>query len=321
MFERILVPLDGSPESEAILPHLPRLIRGADSEILLLRSENPLAVENPGAVVEMVLAGAKEYLLEVKERLFQGVRSRILDRLGSPLLSILRVALEERATLIAMATHGRTGVKRFFLGSVAEQVIRKSPLPVYALYPAWSYDLVPEVRLEDLPYRTILLPVNGVERWEPSARAATEWARRFGSKILLLPLWSPSGESPGGPGAGEWNFDRAKRELEGISAWLCESGVNYETLVFEGDPIEKILRVCPDHHVDLIVMTSERRWRVSRTLGRGLEERVLRETRRPVLAVNPAARIGEREEDPAKGNLVKAGAPSGRVDLPHRTAF
>jgi nucleotide-binding universal stress UspA family protein len=321
MFDRILVPLDGSPESEAILPHLPRLIRGADSEILLVRSEHPLAVENPGAVVEMVLAGAKEYLLEIQAKLPQGVRSRILECLGTPAPSILRVADEERATLIAMATHGRTGVRRLFLGSVAEQVIRKSPLPVYALHPAWSYELIPEGRLEERSFRTILLPLDGLERWESSAQAAQQWAGRFGSRILLLPLWSPFGEGSGRPSSGEGNLDMAKRELVEVSAWLAGSGADSRSVILEGEPVDKILQACADYPVDLIVMTPDRRWLVSRSLGRGLEERVLREAKRPVLAVNPASAVGARGDDPSQGRLVKTPLESGQAGGPPASPF
>jgi len=286
MFERILVPLDGSSISETILPHLGRLSRAGKTEVVLVRSENPLAIDVYGAIVDVVLAGAREYLLAVQERVFRGVRSRVIERLGGPLQTILRVADEDQVTLMAMATRGRRGVQRLFLGSVAEQVIRRSPVPVYALHPSWSYELAPPGRIEDLPFRKILLPLYGAGRWGPSAWAAAEWGKRFGAQILLLPLQVPSWNGSGRRRTATVDMETAKRELGEVMAWMSQAGVDSAPLFEEGDPVERILRVCPSRQVDLVVMPTDSQAGASRKTSLGVEERVLRETTVPILAVN-----------------------------------
>ncbi len=140
MYERILVPLDGSALSETILPFVERIAGPLDSEVILLTVVNL----NLGASVATAPAGIipPEDLLvrkmktlaglsPIKERLeAKGLRVRTLVTVGDPAEEIRRVALLEGADLIAMSTHGRGGLERLMFGSVAEQVIRRAGIPV-----------------------------------------------------------------------------------------------------------------------------------------------------------------------------------------------
>jgi nucleotide-binding universal stress UspA family protein len=139
MIERIVVPLDGSLTAEAILPQVRRMLYRNDSEVILVRAVNPPMVENAIVLAEAELAAAREYILGQMERLEKaGVRAKFVVRIGSPVGVILDVVEEHRATLIALATHGATGLKRLLFGSVAEGLIRKSPVPVLLMRPFWS---------------------------------------------------------------------------------------------------------------------------------------------------------------------------------------
>src|SRR6185369_11448258 len=100
------------------------------------------------------------YLQSLASRLTnEGYPSRGVVRHGSAAEAILKVAAEERATLIALATHGRTGVGRLVLGSVAEKVLQSSPLPVLLARTLPSE--LPQGRLEALPLRNLLVPLDG----------------------------------------------------------------------------------------------------------------------------------------------------------------
>jgi nucleotide-binding universal stress UspA family protein len=147
---RILVPLDGSAIAEAILEHAVGLARlDADSELILLDLVQPIAsaVWIPDAALAAPVAGgdvtrrqeerAREYLNGLSRRLeASGVRVRARVQVATAIaLAILEVARDERADIIALATHGRSGIRRLTLGSVADKVVRGSAVPVLLFRP------------------------------------------------------------------------------------------------------------------------------------------------------------------------------------------
>jgi nucleotide-binding universal stress UspA family protein len=135
----MLVPLDGSVSAEAILPFAEQVAGPLDAEVVLLRVLEPPSpielVASAGVVTPDTFTlreiDAKRYLSEIERRLSKkGLRVRTRVTLGSPVEEILAAARSTSADLIAMATHGRSGVARVLLGSVAESVLRAAPLPV-----------------------------------------------------------------------------------------------------------------------------------------------------------------------------------------------
>jgi len=138
MFKRILVPLDGSEVAESILPYVENLATTHQSKVVLLRVA--LAHTLPGqdevkAEVEVVRE-AEDYLKGVEERLKKegfDVESHV--RYGRDAEEIVDFCHEPDIDAVAMFTHGRTGVGRWLLGSVAEKVVRHCPLPVVLFRP------------------------------------------------------------------------------------------------------------------------------------------------------------------------------------------
>ncbi len=135
MFKKILVALDGSPTAEQILPRLETL-RNGGCEIHLLRvavSRSIAGADAAKAQLE-VLREAEEYLSHVEEKLHeQGLHVESHIRFGHPAEEILDHCQHWHYDLIAMTTHGRSGVSRLLMGSVAENVIRKSAVPVLVI--------------------------------------------------------------------------------------------------------------------------------------------------------------------------------------------
>jgi nucleotide-binding universal stress UspA family protein len=132
-WRRIIVPLDGSPAAEAVLGDLERIAPGTGATLHLMNvAEAALAA--PGvkySYAEVTAPDLKPYLREVADRLrAKGLNVETETRTGSPAADIVGRAVESGAGLIAMTTHGRTGLSRVIMGSVAEQIIRTAPCPV-----------------------------------------------------------------------------------------------------------------------------------------------------------------------------------------------
>ncbi len=142
---RILVPLDGSPLAEAALPGIVALAKRHGAEIVLLRVAHAAALPGPNLVEAQVtvVQEAEAYLAEVVRRLAaEGVSASSAVRYGGTPEEILDDIRVRHPDLVAMSTHGRTGLTHLLLGSVAEQVLRASSVPVL-LFPARALRAAP----------------------------------------------------------------------------------------------------------------------------------------------------------------------------------
>jgi len=133
MFKKILVPLDGSKLAEGILPRVEWLAKIHDGEVTLLRVA--LAHVFPGADPVQhqvdVVREAEEYLAKIEANLKSvGVRVNSVVRYGQDAQEIVDHAKDRGFDLIAMSTHGRTGVTQWVLGSVANKVIHAATVPI-----------------------------------------------------------------------------------------------------------------------------------------------------------------------------------------------
>jgi nucleotide-binding universal stress UspA family protein len=125
---RILVPLDGSETSAAILPAASALARVYGSEVVLLHALEVVLGSLDFPIFEAV-DEAQRMLARMARRVESvPVRTRVVQ--GAAAMVIFGVAIQENADLIAMTTHGRTGLSRLALGSVAEEIARASPCPL-----------------------------------------------------------------------------------------------------------------------------------------------------------------------------------------------
>jgi nucleotide-binding universal stress UspA family protein len=133
-YEKILVPLDGSECAENILPAVEKLATDFKANISLLRVVyvHTFPGVDPTEAEVKVVREAEEYLHGLEERLkAKGFKVDSHVRYGDDAEEILDHAAQKDISLIAMSTHGRSGVKRFLLGSVAEKLLRYSPKPIF----------------------------------------------------------------------------------------------------------------------------------------------------------------------------------------------
>lgn len=144
MYQKILIPLDGSSIAEQALPHAIELAQKFDSEIHLVQ----VIVQYSGAITpyeldykmtetfrEATVREAHEYLHRIEEQFrvknIRPVITKVIE--GMVAESILEYAAHHGIQLIVMATHGRSGIGRWVFGSVAEKVLRASDCPVFLI--------------------------------------------------------------------------------------------------------------------------------------------------------------------------------------------
>ena len=143
MSKKILVPLDGSKFAEAILPHVQTLAKKEGAEIVLLTIPAIPSVEfiarNPGltrnAIEETEVKTGKYLEAKITNLKKGGSKVKGMLREGPISETILQVADEVQADMIAMSTHSRTGINRWLMGSVADEVVHNAHVPVILVHP------------------------------------------------------------------------------------------------------------------------------------------------------------------------------------------
>ena len=147
MYQRILLTLDGSEMAEQAIPHAVNFAKAGNAQINVLcvvspatasfsyRGEPPIETENEPSlaqqVIETELVRAQDYVNEQVHALKEaGLTAEGVSVLGHPAEAILSYAYEQKADLIVMATHGRSGLGRWAFGSVADRVLRAADVPM-----------------------------------------------------------------------------------------------------------------------------------------------------------------------------------------------
>ncbi|MCE5282931.1 MAG: universal stress protein [Deltaproteobacteria bacterium] len=146
MYQKVLVPLDGSDLAECALSHLKSLVKdGSVGEVTLMnivKIDIPWAEMKSGnfdinALREPLFAASKKYLADVADRLnAQGIKVKTESvEANRPAEKINEYAQENRMDFVILATHGHTGFKKLMLGSVASGVLNQSHVPVLLIRP------------------------------------------------------------------------------------------------------------------------------------------------------------------------------------------
>jgi nucleotide-binding universal stress UspA family protein len=186
MFKRILIPLDGSKRAEEALPMGAYLARMTGASLLLVKVIAPellytgLYPTVPGYVAEQVhttsLTDAETYLkhvIRISKLEDISVSTEVI--IGIPDATIVQVAGEHQADLIVMRSQGQTGVARWFFGSVAQYVLRHSPVPVLVMRDGCSPLMLQPAQSFHVP--RVLVPLDGSLQAEEALEPAAEMAR------------------------------------------------------------------------------------------------------------------------------------------------
>jgi nucleotide-binding universal stress UspA family protein len=141
MYQKVLVPLDGSELAECVLPHVKAIAAGCGiREVVLLKVVEPLPTGTALGVEEAAqkigVKAAEDYLATIQAKLNKeglAVKTQVLT--GRAAETITDFAQHNKVDLIALATHGRSGISRWVFGSVADRIVRSSSAPVLLIRP------------------------------------------------------------------------------------------------------------------------------------------------------------------------------------------
>ena len=278
MFERILLPLDGSTLGEAILHQIEPILGRESSEIVLLRVAQlqtaAVGTQRSPPVFRDPVSDAHEYLARIENRFVrQGTRTRSIIEVGSPAAVILDIAEREKVTLIAMATHGRTGLARWVFGSVSEKVLRASRVPLL-LMRSFQEGGSPAPS-EPLAFDRVLVPIANFHL--RILGYVREFAIHFGSKVTLMHVIQPGEERSA--------QEQARAEIRHVQQDLEAAGIPTELREGRGDPAQEILECARDERASIIAMTTHGRSGPSRWAVGSVTEKVLRSATVPMLVV------------------------------------
>jgi nucleotide-binding universal stress UspA family protein len=275
MFTTILVALDGTPEGTTVLPVARALARARQAELLLVRVTATVLESAPEN------AAASQYFADVvRDYDLAELNVRGELRHGDVVEQLLAAASEANADLIAMATHGRSGVARAWFGSVTERVLAESPVPVLVLR-ADS-----EVHTD---LKTVLIPVESSPGSATALAMVRELAGATNVRAILLQVVAPLPRWGAGveisPGWEEEARTGAQQFVERLAARLREQSIAAEGMAVIGPVPETIGRVAREQHTDLIVMSTHALTGPRRALLGSVADAVVRTAGLPVLLI------------------------------------
>jgi nucleotide-binding universal stress UspA family protein len=305
MYDDILIPTDGSDSAEQATRHGVVLAEAYDARVHALSVVDERDYD--GDLVrgeELVRAGRTAAEREARRAVeavadlvgSEAVTSHV--EVGVPSQAILDYAAEAGVDLVVMGTHGRTGIERFVIGSVAEKVVRRAAVPVVTVRasdagPRWP------------PIDRVLLPTDGSEASFSALPYAFDVAERFDAVVEGLFVVDERTKS---------NFYNVGTALEDVVGGLqraaeaatdriesagAERGIAVSTTVAEGLPSRTICAQAEESDADLVVMATHGRTGLGHYLLGSVTERVVRNSAVPVLTTptEPGATNGGSDGD------------------------
>lgn len=271
MFDKILVPLDGSKLAERSLELADRLIGERPATIILLRvpvlkgyelledeTDQRWDRQEAHTYLDEIMARPRHPQLLMDKRVIEGDEAAV----------IVDTAVTDQVNLLIMSTHGRSGFGRWLLGSVSERVLRTAPCPMLV------------VRYEE-PIRKMLIPLDGSKLAEKAIAPGLETARRLGAQVTLLRVAGETGDGYVKPQVAYAYLQGIAEEIEGDTA--------VDIVIPTGPVAPAIIEFVNTANIDLIAMTTHGFTGSGRWVYGQITEKVMRGADASLLVIRPPA--------------------------------
>jgi nucleotide-binding universal stress UspA family protein len=299
----LLVPLDGSPFGEQALPLALGVARRAGAALELVHVHSPVPSHGPPDLDEQARQAKSAYL--------GGVANRLADGSGGPVTTTLLIgqpgdalhdhAVAEGADLVVMTTHGRGPLSRFWLGSVADDLMRRLPVPLLLVRPQES---VPEESPEPT-FRHVLVPLDGSELAEEALEPAVALGGLTQAECTLVRVVDPIldiGDDPDDrrtvllsrslyeelAALRRQHLAEAQSYLEEVAGRLRQRSPRVTARAVAAlSPATAILHEARDRRADLITLATRGQGGLARLVFGSVADKVVRGATVPVLVHRP----------------------------------
>lgn len=293
MFKKILVPLDGSTNSEKVLGWITGLAGKLEAELVLLGIPGPAA---PSSVSNEGDAGT-QHAVDYLERQARGLREQgfaamTLVEYGHPAQMIIAVADRVAADMIAMATHRDRLIERGILGSVTDAVLRTAFIPVLAINPDGDHFFAPTSGVPS----TVIVPLDGSELAEESVPVALDIALACGAEVIFVQAVHLPAFAVSGPGVEFYDIDlgvsgereRARKYVAKFVEQAKAKGIPAKAHAALGNAAGRILEDTRNIPDALIVISSHGRGGFKRMMLGSVADKLVRASHHPVLVLKHA---------------------------------
>lgn len=290
MFNSLLVPLDGSPFAEQALPLALSIARRAGGHLDLVRAHLHYALNDP-PYIRLPYDPAEEAEWQKQEQLYLDATARWVTAesrvpVGTALVhglvvdALLEHTQASKTDLIVMTTHGRGPFSRFFLGSVADELIRRTPVPILLTRPGQEAPvLFPEPIVQD-----VLILFDGSPLAEQVLQPAQDLSRLLEARCTLLYVVE-SGSVPSS--MIDQRQEEAESYLNRLAARMREQSLQVRSRVAVAEnAAEEITK--ESEASDLMILATHGRGGVRRFVLGSVADKVIRGSRAPVLVYRPS---------------------------------
>lgn len=304
MYQTVIVPLDGSPLSEAALPVAAKLAKASRASLELVRvhrTQAPDLHQDP-AVAEMLRQAERNELAGVAAK-YEAIAGQpvVAALIEVPIVSSLCEYVKSRPDpLVVMTVRARTGLRRALLGSVSDGLVRHGSAPVLVLRQRRSDGRLPTWNRGGKSFETIVVPLDGSAHAEGGVAHAVALARLTGARLHLVRVVTPV---PAGAIVGAFAMhpfpaledstvtrdDLASDYLESVAMRINAGGGRLQVtteLALSDQAGSKIVESCRQNDADLLVMATHGRGGSRVFLG-AVADKVLRKGPDAILFVRP----------------------------------
>ncbi len=288
MYSKISVPLDGSKLAEQILPYVDALAAPFNLPVELFTVSDPDA--RPPFWPPQV---GKGYLQDVCNKYFPSpARAAYHVEIGEPADVIVEHNRADPACLIAMATHGMSGLRRWLVGSVASKVIQRAVNPLLLIRPVEGAD--PETPVK---FTTVIVPLDGSALAEKILPCVVTLAKTLKLEVQLIRMYEqPRNAYVVAAGVIAQGADQFREEMQKEAELYLDGKVdqlrgegldNVIATAIGGDAAGEIVDIARRTEQNLIAMCSHGRSGVGRWLLGSVTEKVVQHSKDPVLVIRP----------------------------------
>ncbi len=277
MFERILVPLDGSENAEIVFPYCADLAAKFASAVILVTVSEAATVDIDHlyrTYLEHARRKMRQHLEASMARETVTLESEVL--FGDPAREILRIAEDKDVRLILIASHGSSAEGPWFLGHIAAKVLRATKRPVMLIRERPSEAAREERKL----LRRILVPLDGSEIGEAALCYAVALAKKTAAEIALIEVFEPV-RAVGATGASySIRQDESVKKsllsyLDHVAGPIKNEGLKVSTTVLFGNAANKIMEYAEKNGIDLIAVSTHGRSGLGRWVFGNVTDKIL----------------------------------------------